>query len=411
VNDVPFSGRAWHGIDKSGDGDSLQRVVPVLDGAADDLAMRLGFAARSKEQIGTSVLVIDTALSEDEIVAGVEDWWWPRLVEGSIDVEVINAKGDKLVPRPRKRDHLRPFIDAFDIASGTAEPKQGSTKKKQFNKIHNLSMGTCALKVIEKTAEDNYSVGEERIDCVALIRELKMVVQYYKRWQVGSPAIAGVYLADEEIDDILKLSEPPSHSVWDPNSARLRDAKGVNKEIVETILKRIKTEVKAFQKAASPPPPPKMRRLTLLECALAKMLAPSKKGPDPGPDKATAPIHLQYEDEPHALDAGAGALKTRATFSVRLKPDVDDDQVKIRVKIDCAVLADGDEKGDEITVSTSVKGVVAKPAADDPSAFDFPLQKGDVARFFSETEPYDATWSINFVPLGACLLYLGVAAV
>jgi hypothetical protein len=224
LNGVPYSGRAWHGVDQTPDENSQQKVVPLLDGAADDLAARLGFATRTKGHIGTSVLVIDTTLSVEQILAGVEDWWWPRLVANSLDVEVISAKGEKLLPRPRKQDHLRPFIDAFDIASGIAEPKDGSTRKKRFNKAHDLSVGTCALRVVEKTTEDSYAVGEERLDAVALIREPKMVVQYYKKWQVGSPAVVGVYLADEDIDDILKLSESPSHSVWDPNCARLQMA-------------------------------------------------------------------------------------------------------------------------------------------------------------------------------------------
>jgi hypothetical protein len=36
-----------------------------------------------------------------------------------------------------------------------------------------------------------------------------------------SPQRVGVFLADSDIDDILKLSELPNHDRWDPESRRL----------------------------------------------------------------------------------------------------------------------------------------------------------------------------------------------
>jgi hypothetical protein len=53
-----------------------------------------------------------------DIVVGVEDWWWPRLVANKLDVEIYDPSGSVSVPRPKKNDQLKPFIEAFEIARG-----------------------------------------------------------------------------------------------------------------------------------------------------------------------------------------------------------------------------------------------------------------------------------------------------
>jgi hypothetical protein len=257
---------------------------------------------------------------------------------------------------------VRPFIEtrAAEQAvepstntTGALEPKSGSSFKKIFNKKNDLGMGTCAVKVIEKTSDDAYAVPDYRLDCVALIREPRMVVQYYRNWPTGTPATVGVYVADEDIDDILKLSEPPAHSLWDPNSSRLGDLGGVNRDVVATVLRRIGGELKRFQRAASPPTPPKSRRLRILERALASFLSPARAGPDKSVDSGIAPISLQYEREPHAVPAGSSSLKLKADFSVRLKPDAEVEEIDVCVQVNCDAVADRSEKGEAIELATS----------------------------------------------------------
>ena len=77
----PFSGRAWLGAPAKKD--ALGRVVvdPLEQKAADDLATKLGFTLRAKGDRGTSILIVDAAVDIPAITRGVEDWWWPRLIE------------------------------------------------------------------------------------------------------------------------------------------------------------------------------------------------------------------------------------------------------------------------------------------------------------------------------------------
>jgi hypothetical protein len=303
-----------------------------------------------------------------------------------------------LVPRPRKRPDLKPFLDAFEIAIGSQPPKTGASTRKVFNQKRDLGMGACAIRVLEKTIDDDYPVPEERIDSVALVRKPRMVVQYYRNWTPGSPATVGVYLADDDVDDILKLSEPPTHDLWDPTSARLRDADGLKGDVVDTILRRIGTELKKFQKQASPPSPPKTRRLAIVERALASYLSPSRAGGGEGVAATAAPISLQYEQEPFAFAAGDKGLKMQARFAVRLKADAEMDTIYVRVQVECMAVEDGGGEGEDIPVTTVCDKEDLQPNADQPNVFAFPLKKGEVVRFLSETSEYDASWTVKFVP-------------
>ena len=74
-----FSGRAWLGSKERIDADGF-RVVDPLEGAdADKLAKTLGFSPRNEGETGTSILIVDADVDIEQIVRGVEDWWWPRL--------------------------------------------------------------------------------------------------------------------------------------------------------------------------------------------------------------------------------------------------------------------------------------------------------------------------------------------
>ena len=392
-----FNGRAWLGCSRDANGSGAQIVDPLEDEVADTLAVQLGFGLRALDQFGTSVLIVDTALEAEDLKGGVEEWWWPRLVDNELDVEVISPDGSRHVPRPRARPDLRPFIDAYEIAIGTnPNPTAGRERRQEFRRMHGLELGVCGLKVLDVPTEgENYPVPEERLNSMALIRVPGMVVQYYRRWQQGTPVLAGVFVASEQIDDTLKLSEPPAHDRWHPESSRLRDLDDNHRRAVQSVLGRIYQTVRTFRKDASPPPPPKSRRFSTLERELANFLV--GRGPKQPIEHSSAPINLQFVQSPEAVPTNDGRLRVRAEFQVQLKDDADIQATRLRLKVKCVVLEDRAE-GDPVAYNLQSDADGLSTDETDPNSFFFPIDHEAPVRFSIVSDPYDPLWTVRLQP-------------
>lgn len=391
-----FTGRAWFGHDTSpGHEHAQQIVVPLRDAAADAMAAKLGFDPRTNKQLGTSVLIVDAVVDPADILRGVEDWWWPRLLANQLDVRVIDSAGKVTLPRPRKRPDLQPFLDAYELAIGKSPPNNKTDFRRPFNKLDkDTSIGNAGFKVLEKNDKDEFAVDEARIDSVALIRSPLMVVAYHRTWNVATPAMAGAFLADPDIDDILRAAEPPAHDRWDADARRLQDQTGRNRSIVKRVLDNIRRNLKGCQGNASPPPPPRPKRLTMLERTLASFLTPTKTGSKPGVEPTAAPIHLTYDKEPRAEAAG-DKLRLTAAFSVKLKADEEIEGLQARVRVTCPVIEDG-QPGDTIRLTmTSLT-----PLEDDPEKEGWKSFKlgTSAVKFECVSEDYDPLWTVRFVP-------------
>ena len=103
-----YSGRAWLGAKPKTDEFGRVVVDPLENAAADTLATKLGFELRKAGECGTSILIVDADVNTEAIVRGVEDWWWPRLVENKLDVSIQDTEGKVHFPKPKKNDTLKP---------------------------------------------------------------------------------------------------------------------------------------------------------------------------------------------------------------------------------------------------------------------------------------------------------------
>ncbi|MGH9893867.1 MAG: hypothetical protein ACREA0_18165, partial [bacterium] len=149
-----YSGRAFFGnVRKNG-----EVVDPLEEADAHDMAKQLGFEPRGKADTGTSILLVDATVDCDELRTSIEDWWWPRLLDESVglDVELYEQGRRVEPPRPRSREHLRPFIACFDLALGRADPQGASEHAGTFNRLNNVPLGGYGLKVLpdELTANE-----------------------------------------------------------------------------------------------------------------------------------------------------------------------------------------------------------------------------------------------------------------
>jgi hypothetical protein len=98
-----YSGRAWLGTKRHEDKAGRLVIDPYEDKQADKFAEKLGFHVREEGDCGTTILIIDATVNLSDIVVGVEDWWWPRLVANKLDVEIYDPSGSVSVPRPKKK--------------------------------------------------------------------------------------------------------------------------------------------------------------------------------------------------------------------------------------------------------------------------------------------------------------------
>lgn len=271
----PFSGRAWLGMPEKTDAKGRVIVDPIEGAKADGLAAKLGFTLRKAGELGTSILIVDAAVDIKAIERGIEDWWWPRLIENKLDVVIQDSDGAEHYPKPKKNPAIKPFIEAYDVAVGRAGPKSGVHKLAPFNKEGGLEMGRCGFVVAPLDPSGNATVPPERVNSVALIRAPLMVVAYHPVSQ-ASPAIVGAYVAPDEdaVEQLLRKSEPPAHDRWDPDSTNLRDEDHKGRGIVQSILNRIKQNLRKFQTEAAPATPVKQRRMTQLERALGTYFKP-----------------------------------------------------------------------------------------------------------------------------------------
>jgi hypothetical protein len=320
-------------------------------------------------------------------------------LENRLDVDIIDADGNKHIPRPRKRADLKPFIDAFDIARMRAEPKSGIQARFEPYREQGIQLGTCGVVVVPADESGAPLVNPERCNTVALIRAPLMVVAY-KAVSESSPPVVGAFMAaeHEEREVTLKKSEPPAHDRWDPESMNLRDETGRGRKLVNAVLSRVKSGVRRFQQTAAPPTPAKQRRLVALERALGGLFKPQGHGGGLPPDTVASPLHLEFSKQPYAEATEDGMLRVKSVFSVRLDDKSEDDHVELRLRVNCPVLEDDNEEGDDLPLNVNCEGVKAIADESDPFLFRFRLSKGEKAKFSVASDAYDPAWTVRLRP-------------
>ena len=190
----------------------------------------------------------------------------------------------------------------------------------------------------------------------------------------------------------MKLSEPPAHDRWDPESTRLRTVDDRYRKAVQAVLNRINDTVRAFRRDASPPAPPRTRRLFTLERELANFLV--GRGPSDPIEHPIAPVHFQYVQDPEPISTNAGQLRAKAEFSVRLKEDTEIESTTLRLKVKCVVVEDNAE-GDRISYNLQSDGELTEEATD---SYLFPIEKDAPVSFTILTDPYDPLWTVRLSP-------------
>jgi len=384
-----WTGRGWFGRKRAGP----QIVVdPLRDNDADEWAEKFGFVHRGHGDHGTSILIVDSQEYDPRaLLKGVEEWWWPRLIDQELEV-VVQVDGEELYPQPKRRQDILPYIECYSIAVGRSQPTGSHQRSERFNRHRGLSIGTYSFQVMPSDRADELS--EERIGSVATIRSPKMVVDYFRIGR-SSPAAVGIFVADPDIDEILKLSEPPNHDRWDPDSRRLEVAKpdeSTARDVVNHVAKRLKDQMRRFQAQATPPKPREPKRIRFLERELAALFRPQSGNGD-HPEAEAGPVEIRFRDGP-AVERGSSGLRATAKVAMRLRSDAEVDTADVVLRVRVPILEDENGAAGDL-LPVTIRSVDLKPEPSEGSEPDFriSLSKSEWFVFTVRSAPYDPGWS------------------
>lgn len=215
-----------------------------------------------------------------------------------------------------------------------------------------------------------------------------MVVDYYFKRSIGTPPVAGVFIAAKEYNKILRASEPREHDRWEPTAKRLKPGEG---DIIRKLLDNSWAGLKKFQSDARPSEDPSKKRMTVLERSLAKWFGSSSKGKGQ-PEKDPTPVTLKSRAKIVEHDA---MYRIEGSFTVGLKSDFEHDSLDVEVKLICAVV---DEDKVSRTETIPIKIDEAPDIVIEEKGVTAYLSKGTGTKILFKSDLYDPSWTVKFIP-------------
>ena len=297
----------------------------MTDEEAARLAKRLGFAARARDDFGTSIMILGASLNLGEFRKAVEDYWWPRIESNMLTVQLIDDDNSASgAPEPLTRDDLKPYIRCYNIAS-KEEDEGESDLKYSFRRRDGIARGTLGLTPLgpddSDDADDEDADSQTRFrNTVALIRSgPRMVVRYMSPGGRLEGDYAGAFLSHPEAEEYLHLSEPPSHDDWIPNSARLKEKYPDKGALVKSILNTITSQTKKYQRELKPPPKPTpVDGTDALKRILAGIMSGAALGRRDAPPPSQDPFSMTIRE---SRTNSPTHSSVRAEVEARLKDD------------------------------------------------------------------------------------------
>ena len=243
-----FTGRHWWGVADTDDG----VVDPVTGKAAKDLASGLGFPKRNRERCGTSIMVLDFDMNDEDletvgrrVIEGLLWNFWPRMMRDTpsdrrfeCHVEVDGAQ----LPIPFPEDF--PPLDLFSKAMRVARSGKGNDVRPISSQRPAKLLGTLAIergmRAPRRPVVGKDSLVPSASHHIALMRPIELVVKYMVGEAFPDERLewAGVFVAshDEEVERAFADSEPPAHDDWNP----AHFPRGRAKSLVNIALTRLR---------------------------------------------------------------------------------------------------------------------------------------------------------------------------
>ncbi|MEU2656231.1 hypothetical protein ABZ615_13005 [Streptomyces sp. NPDC007325] len=219
-----FTGRHWWG-DASGD-----VIEPLVGTEADAVARRLGLRPFTSDETGTTVVVIDPNLDElapsdaaDYLAETIAWHLWPKMIstegdEPAMRFSVTCDGVDHPVPDPRETAPLDMFVSAYEALNGPDGRDLQCLKPKRH--LGRFGAVKRIRPPLEASRAGQMMNIESLVHHVCLMRPAELVVTYRPGQKPPSEnvAYAGVFRADESMDEVYAKAEPPTHDAWNPQS-------------------------------------------------------------------------------------------------------------------------------------------------------------------------------------------------
>jgi len=313
-----------------------------------------------------------------------------------LSVELVEQYQPVEAPSPLEREDLKAFLRCYEMVARRAPPNTDDGERLSAitgNIAGHNEIGDYAFKRADwgGTSEDDDN-RPAFVNRIALIRNLKMVVEYEHTASDSYTPIVGVFVAASSINDVLRLAEPSTHDKWDPESSRLESTDSF---LVFEMLRRLRQRAREFQRFLQPAAPVIEGPLRFLESQLAKFLrAPTKRNP-PAPPRGRDPFQINLEQARVMTDDG---VVVRADVRIVLKEESGLERLAAEIVLRSTVLADDNQSVDEqISVNdvtiTEGSGEVTLGA---PAIVAATLSRSQPLRLTIQSAAFEPDWIASF---------------
>ncbi|MFE0040880.1 hypothetical protein [Streptomyces sp. NPDC059015] len=235
-----YTGRHWWG-DVSG-----EVVEPLVGAVADATAQRLGLRPFGPDETGTTIVVIDPNLDGLEAAAAADyladtiAWHlWPKMIStdgrrSAMRFGVVCDGVEHPVPDPRETRPLAMFVAAYETMTTTGGMDLYCLKPRQY--LGRLGLVKRIMPPLEPSRASRMLDIEDLVHHVCLMRPAELVVTYRPgpKPPSANQGYAGVFRADEAMDETYARAEPPTHDAWNPQSLERPES-----TYVQTTFRRI----------------------------------------------------------------------------------------------------------------------------------------------------------------------------
>lgn len=406
LDDVSYTGFGRFGAEQDSGA-----VRPFENEDADRVAGELGLNLRDAalpEDLGTTFMLVEPTIDPGDLSSAIARNWWPALEEGRMTA-LVAADGTVTVPRPMKDPVLRTFVDAYHLATTDQDNSKPNQYRQAFRRV-NVDETIYRLGGLGLVAEPGgWSYESDAVDddgevrhrsLVALVRGPRMVVEYL---EVGRsrPFVRGVFVADDEVDELLRQTEPKAHDSWQTSASELGSDPAAAR-IAETVLDRVRNHVRKFRNQLRPASrPAEDVRLPELERLFARIFSTTESHSS-GPQQAERPFSIRVDELVEATEDGLIRLRGSAGFA--LSEHHVNDEADVELTLSYRFIEDGGN------------GEEAKLVIEPPMGFDvvktmpyvFRGRLGlERAKFSFFSDPYPADWTgrfkgdVDLAPTGA----------
>jgi len=350
----PFTGRHWWGDVQEG------HVEPLIGEDADEVARALGLTPFAPGESGTTLVVIDPDLDDlDDVdqaaqhLAETISWQlWPiMLPERGTErlVPEVVANGRSFTPPDPARSYpLRMFVSAYRrLPTDAGRTLECGNPRQRLGRFALDRQVVVPMQPSAVSLAASFAGVDGDPHHVCLMRSPELVVRYHEGPTTSSvhSVYAGVFRADDELDEVYAAAEPPTHDNW-----VYEQLTGPERTFVRVTFQRLREVLAVFrapvQSAASTSSRTALGAVSnYLGGLVASAFASPSEQPPTGTGKrknaATGPSSGQTGTEPNGTGIEKPGTSSRTRIVTIVEPHVEDDAGSVVLVARYAVNAQG----------------------------------------------------------------------